>query len=158
MTKNKPSEKKLDALKKHSSLNRHPWRVKDKLFDRDDFFDARDLVQVKYEMLRKARVEEKTVSDVAAVFGFSRAAFYQTKEAFKNEGVAGLIPKKRGPRAPHKVSRQVLEFVRNLMEGDDGLNLEEASRRVEIDLGIKVHSTNIARQLKAAKKKSNERT
>lgn len=149
----KPKDERQKALERHSALNRQPQRVKDPLFDQDDFFDARDLVQVKYEMLRKVRVEKETVSDAATNFGFSRPSFYQAKEAFENEGVAGLIPKKRGPRAPHKVSQEVLGFVRSLMEKEAGLTLEEITRRVETDLGIKVHSTNIARQLKAEIKK-----
>lgn len=153
MAKKKVSDQKRNALEKHAALNRQPQRVKDKLFDQDDFFDARDLVQVKYEMLRKARVEKETVSNVATDFGFSRPSFYQAKEAFENEGVAGLIPKKRGPRRPHKVSREVLDFVQDLMEKEQGLSLEKITKRVETDLCIKVHSTNISRQLKAESKK-----
>ncbi len=102
-------------------------------------------------------MEKKTVSDVAADFGFSRPSFYQAKEAFENEGVAGLIPKKRDPRAPHKVIQGVLAFVRSLMEKEAGLTLKEITIRVETDLGIKVHSTNIARQLKVESKKSGDR-
>ena len=64
MVRKKPTDKKLNALKKYSALNRQPQRVRDKLFDQDDFFDAWDLVQVKYEMLRKVQVDKKTVSDV----------------------------------------------------------------------------------------------
>jgi len=150
----KPWDEKQSALEKHAALNRYPQRVKDKLFDQDNFFDARDLVQVKYEMLRKVRVEKETVSDAAANFGFSRPSYYQAKEAFENEGVTGLIPKKRGPRAPHKVNREVLAFVRMLMEKEAGLTLEEITKRVKTELGIKVHSTNISRQLKAESKKN----
>lgn len=153
MTTKKTEDEKQSALERHAALNRHPHRVKDKLFEQDDFFDARDLVQVKYEMLRKVRVEKRAVSDVAAIFGFSRPSFYQTKEAFENKGVTGLIPKKRGPRAPHKVNQQVLAFVRSLMEKPDDLTLEEITKRVEAKFGIKVHSTNISRQLKAESKK-----
>ena len=154
MAGKKPPDKKLNALKKYSALNRRPQKVQDELFQQDDFFDARDLVQVKYEMLRKVRVEKKTVSDIAADFGFSRPSFYQAKEAFENEGVAGLIPKKRGPRSPHKINEHVLGFVQALMETEEGLTLEEIAKRVETDLGVKVHPTNIARRLKVESKKS----
>lgn len=123
------------------------------MFD-DDFFDARDLVQVKYEMLRKVRVDKETISNAAADFGFSRPAFYQSKEAFENDGIMGLIPKKRGPRSPHKVNHEVITLVQNLMAGDEELSMEEITRRVESDLGIKVHPTNIARQLKVKSKKN----
>jgi len=77
MERKRPSHKKLKSLKRYSALNRQPQRVQDDLFHQDDFFDARDLVQVKYEMLRRVRVEKKAVSEVASCFGFSRPSFYQ---------------------------------------------------------------------------------
>ena len=62
-----------------------------------EFFDPRDLVQVKYEMLRRAREEGVAVSRAAEAFGFSRVAFYQIQRAFESEGLAGLLPRRRGP-------------------------------------------------------------
>ncbi|WP_320043032.1 helix-turn-helix domain containing protein [uncultured Desulfobacter sp.] len=149
----KTTNEKINALKKYSALNPQPQKIRDALFDQDDFFDARDLVQVKYEMLRKVRVEKKTVSSVAADFGFSRPSFYQAKAAFEDEGLAGLIPKKRGPQAPHKINQQVLEFIQELIKSGEKLTQEEIAKRVEKDLGVKVHPTNIARRLKVASKK-----
>ena len=40
-------------LRQQGSLNPHPDQVTDELFRNNNFFDARDLVQVKYEMLRR---------------------------------------------------------------------------------------------------------
>ena len=34
----KPGDEKQSALEKHAALNRYPQRVKDKLFDQDNFF------------------------------------------------------------------------------------------------------------------------
>jgi DNA-binding NarL/FixJ family response regulator len=51
------------------------------------------------------------------------------------------------------VNQQVLAFVQALLQSDDGLSLEEIARRVETDLGVKVHPTNISRRLKVASKK-----
>ena len=70
----------------------------------DPFFDARDLVQVKYEMLRRARQDGSTVSDAAAAFGFSRPSFYEAKAAYESGGLPGLLPKRPGPRRAHKLS------------------------------------------------------
>ena len=51
--------------------------ARDELFLRHEFFDPRDLVQVKYEMLRRVRVDGASVSQAARDFGFSRTAFYR---------------------------------------------------------------------------------
>ncbi len=57
---------KLAALRLHHSLNLRAQAVSDPAFTSGHpFFDARDLVQVKYEMLRRARQEGQSVSQAA---------------------------------------------------------------------------------------------
>ena len=66
----KHSDPKTDTLRNRGTLNPHPEQVRDGFFLENDFFDARDLLQVKYEMLRKAQVEGECVTRAAAAFGF----------------------------------------------------------------------------------------
>jgi len=68
---------KLQTLQQQGTLNPRPKDVSDELFVQDGFFDPRDLVQVKYEMLRRVQADGKSVTDAAASFGFSRPSFYQ---------------------------------------------------------------------------------
>ena len=82
---------KLGTLQQQGTLNPRPKAVRDELFLQDEFFDTRDLVQVKYEMLRRVRTEGKSVTDAAANFGFSRPSFYQAQAAFEQNGLAGLV-------------------------------------------------------------------
>src|SRR5437870_7425370 len=93
---------KLRTLQQHGTLNPRPKQVRDELFLQDDFFDPRDLVQVKYEMLRRVQSEGKSVTDAAANFGFSRPSFYQALSAFEQDGLAGLVP----PQARSKAGAQ----------------------------------------------------
>ena len=65
-------ETKFRTLQRQGTLNPRPMTVRDALFLEDDFFDPRDLVQVKYEMLRRVRTEGNSVTDAATNFGFSR--------------------------------------------------------------------------------------
>ncbi len=68
---------KVAALRIMRTLNPHPEAVRDPAFTQSDlFFDPRDLLQVKYEMLRRVLVEGQPVSSTAAAFGFSRPSFY----------------------------------------------------------------------------------
>ena len=67
---------KVAALRAERSLNPRPEEVTDEAFGASEFFDPRDLVQVKYEMVRRARVDGVPVSRSAAAFGFSRPSFY----------------------------------------------------------------------------------
>ena len=53
---------KVEALRAARSLNPRPGVVRDERFADSEFFDARDLVQVKYEMVRRVRVDGDAVS------------------------------------------------------------------------------------------------
>ena len=56
---------KTTSLRRFRSLNPHPERVQDPLFLSNAFFDSRDLVQVRYEMLRRVHEEGLSVSETA---------------------------------------------------------------------------------------------
>ena len=101
----------MTALRAAGALQPHPKTVHDEAFERHEFFDRRDRVQVKYEMLRRQRVDGRSVRDVAATFGISRQAFYAAKTAFTATGLPGLLPRPRGPKGAHKCTDEILEFV-----------------------------------------------
>jgi transposase len=105
------SSRKLESLQEHGALHPRPQDVTDPLFHESPFFDARDLVQVKYEMLRRVRIDERQVSETAAAFGFSRPSFYAARSAFEQDGLPGLLPQKRGPRQAHKLTDEVLAVL-----------------------------------------------
>ena len=73
----------MEALRAERSLNPRPEAVGDEAFAASEFLDARDLVQVKYEMVRRVRVEGDAVSRSAAAFGFSRPSFYEAAAALR---------------------------------------------------------------------------
>ena len=85
-------------------LNPHPEDVTDGAFRSQEFFDARDAVQVKYEMVRRVRVDGDSVTAAAAVFGYSRPSYYEAAAALDEQGLDGLVPGKPGPRRGHKLT------------------------------------------------------
>ncbi|KAF5990251.1 hypothetical protein BOG92_054490 [Streptomyces sp. WAC00263] len=48
----------------------------DEVFTASPFLDPYDLVQVKYEMVRRVRVDKVPVARAAPAFGFCRQSFY----------------------------------------------------------------------------------
>jgi hypothetical protein len=98
----KPRDPKAQALQHQGALHRHAEQVTDELFVTREFFDPRDLVQVKYEMLRRTCREGAPVQTTAPAYGFSRVAWYQIKARFDAHGLLGLLPQPRGPRQPPK--------------------------------------------------------
>jgi len=55
--KKEQPDPKRDALRSVGALHPDPASVEDEHFSKNDFFDRRDLVQVRYEMLRRVRAE-----------------------------------------------------------------------------------------------------
>ncbi len=152
MTRRKP-DPKADALRGQGCLHPHPQKVTDELFRSGEFFDARDLVQVKYEMLRRVRVEGSSVSDSAARFGLSRPSYYQAHGAFEEGGLPALLPKKPGPRRAHKLSAQIVAALEEALTEEPELSSEELVHLVEKRFGISVHRRSIERALARQEKK-----
>src|SRR5215470_1813512 len=117
------SDPKEQALREARSLNPRPEAVTDEAFTAGrEFFDARDLVQVKYEMVRRVRAEGQPVTTAAAAFGFSRPSFYQAAAAVDAAGLAGLVPARPGPRRAHKLTDEVVDFACQAREADPSLS------------------------------------
>ena len=136
---------KEDALRANSTFNPRAARVSDALFVRGDFFDARDLVQVKYEMLRRVHEDGMRVAQAAAAFGFSRVAFYAIQRAWLCEGVGGLLPRPRGPKHAHKLTDEVMDFVRAAQAEDATLRAPGLVEQVRARFGVEVHPRSIER-------------
>jgi transposase len=152
-TRTKPEDPKTAALRQQGCLNSHSEKVQDPLFATTDFFDARDLVQVKYEMVRRVQVDGQPISHSAAAFGFSRPAFYQAQAALERGGLAALVPKRPGPRHSHKLSEEVVDFLEHERSEDPSLRPPELTSRVHQRFGLKVHPRSIERALARRKKK-----
>ena len=155
MSKPKPQDPKIAALRQRGSLHPRPDRVSDPLFARPnaDFFDARDLVQVKYEMVRRVRVDARPVSHVAAAFGVSRPTFYQTQSALQRGGLAGLVPNTPGPRRAHKLDTDVVDFLIHQRSEDPSVRAPELARRVQERFQRTVHARSVERALARREKK-----
>jgi transposase len=153
MAKRGKRDLKAEALRQRGCLNPHPEKVADPLFADSDFFDSRDLVQVKYEMVRRVQTDGQAVSTSAAAFGFSRPSFYQAQRLLDSGGLAALAPQKPGPRRAHKLDAEVMDFVEKLRSEDGSLKSGELARRIEDRFGRKVHPRSIERALARQEKK-----
>jgi len=147
-----PSDPKRRILQQQGNLNLHSKSVTDPLFLQDPFFDSQDLVQVKYEMLRRVQSERQSVTQAAAAFGFSRPSFYQALSAFQQGGLGGLIPQKRGPKTAHKLTTEVVQFVREQQAADPELRAPALVRLIARHFGVVVHPRSIQRALARSQK------
>lgn len=154
----KDDHSRRQALREQGLFNPAAAEVRDERFEDDGFFDPADLVQVRYEMLRSVRMGDRSATGAASAFGVSRATYYQTLVAFGKEGIAGLIPEKRGPRGPHKLTDDVVEYVAGQLEQQPDLDSQAVARLVVDQFGVVVHPRSVERAMdRRRKKKSQDR-
>jgi transposase len=153
MPKATPEDPKLRSLREQGTLNPRPQAVTDDLFTDSEFFDPRDLVQVRYEMLRRVEKESHSITEAATRFGFSRPSFYQAQAAFQAGGLARLVPRKRGPKRAHKLTAEILEFIRETRQQDPSLRTVDLVNRIKERFDLAVHVRTIERRLAQSQKK-----
>jgi transposase len=141
------SDPKEAALAATRCLNPHPEQVTDPGFLASEFFDARDAVQVKYEMVRQVKAGRAPVTAAAAAFGYSRPAYYQAAAALERSGLEGLVPARPGPRGPHKLTGQILTWAEQQMAADPALRPAQLPDRIEVAFGVRVHPRTVEKAL-----------
>lgn len=151
-------ERKRKELEQRGTLNPRAEQVRDPAFLESDFLDPDDLVQVKYEMLRRVSTEGCTVTETVGRFGVSRPTFYRAQADFEQEGLVGLVPERRGPRGPYKLTDEVAEFLEAELAREGKLMPAELAARAEKRFGRRIHPRTVERGLARRKKKSRTRT
>jgi transposase len=145
------SDEKLRALRQSHTLHPHPEQVRDPLFTSGSvFFDPRDLVQVKYELLRRVRVDGYAVSQATALFALSRPTFYAALSAWEQAGISGLLPQPTGPRHAHKLTEEIIAELQPLAKT---LSPAELAVWLQEQRSLAVHPRSIERALKRVAKK-----
>jgi transposase len=148
-----PNKTKRDRLRQLGALNARPEAVRAPWFRESSFFDPLDLVQVKYEMLRHVHKDGANKADAAALFGLSRPTYYQAEAAFEREGIAGLLPRTRGPKSAHKLTDEVMQLIEQNQHAGAPLQARSLAELLQSTLNISVHPRSIERAITRKKKR-----
>ena len=143
------TKSKHDEMRNNGSFNHRASTVTSKLFINSHFFDTHDLIQVKYEMLRAVEQEKREVSSTSTEFGYSRVSYYQIKKEYDENGIAGLIPKKRGPKGSRKLAKSDVEFAEKLVDTHTKAQILQC---LKDERGVEVSKRTLERQLAGKKK------
>lgn len=150
----KKPDPKASALQHQGGLHPNPEQVVDELFaSGNEFFDRRDLAQVRYEMLRRVREDKLPVATAAARFGVSRPTYYKVEGDFEASGLPGLLPRKRGPKGAHKLNADVVDALLEARAKDPSVSLASLAALASERFGLAVHPSSVARALQREEKK-----
>lgn len=136
---------KHSALQAYGAVHPRPEAVTDPLFATGDFFDARDLVQVRYELARRVQVDHQPITHVATVFGVSRTTVYGTLAALQTGGLSGLLPQRRGPHGGYKLRAEIIAFITEARANDGRIPVSRLLDEVQERFGVTVHRRSIER-------------
>jgi transposase len=148
-----PNPKKIEALRSSGALNRHPQKVRHPLFGEHDFFDPNDMVQLKYETVRAVEVDGRPIAQAALDYGLSRPTIYEAQENFRQEGIGGLLPQKRGPKKARKLTPEIRFYLKELVASEPDLKGTVLVQRVRRRFGIVLHPRTVE---KAVRKKGRQ--
>lgn len=149
---------KRRALEGSGTFNPRAGEVRHRLFAESGFFDPHDMVQLKYEALRALEKDDYSVAKAAREFGLSRPSVYQAQSDFRQRGMEGLLPRKRGPKAAHKLTAEVWRTLEDLRIKQPWLKAEELARRLGKRHKIGVHPRTIEKALQAERAKRGRRS
>lgn len=152
-----PEDPKVTALRASRCLHPHPEQVSDPTFLAEEFFDARDVVQVKYEMIRRVSVDGDSVTTAAAAFGYSRPSYYAAAAALAQSGLEGLVAAKPGPRAGHKLTDAVLTWAEQQLAADPDLRPAGLVEPIAERFAVHVHPRSVERALSRRREQSKSR-
>lgn len=149
----KRPDPKVEALRREGALNPRPEAVQDELFTQSEFFDPRDLVQVRYELVRRVHIDGRPIAETAKRFGVSRPTYYKLSAQFEREGLVGLLPRKRGPKGGHKLRPEVIEALAAARAEDPSVDSASLAELVQQRFGVRVHPRTLERALARREKK-----
>jgi transposase len=104
-------------------------------------------VQVKYEMVRRVRVDGVSIVRAAAAFGYCRQSYYAVAAALDAGGPSALAGGKPGPKGPRKLVDPVMAQVERWLVAEPALKSGDLASRVKAEFGFTVHPRSVERAL-----------
>jgi len=144
---------KRKALQTTGTFNSRAAQVRHPLFQQSSFFDPEDLLQLKYETLRAVEIERCPIAKAARDFGLSRPTIYEAQTQLQQQGLEGLLPHKRGPRAAHKLTGEILQYVQEQTAAEPEIHADELAKRVRQRFAVKLHPRTIQKALRGKAKR-----
>jgi transposase len=147
---------KRTRLREAGLLHPQPESVRDPLFEQaPEFFDAEDLLQVRYEMLRAHLVEHDAIGSICQRFGVSRQTFYNLQAKFCSDGTAGLLPKRPGPKGPRKLTAEILAFVSERLHSEQKPPTKQLRQEIRNRFGVFLHRRTLEKLVRELGRKKN---
>lgn len=102
---------KEERLKESNTYNPKCDKVTACDFIENEVMDSRDLLQVRYEIVRAIEYDNKPVKEICSEFGVSASTARRYVRNLKEGGLIALVPEQKGPSGPTKLSKDAADFI-----------------------------------------------
>ena len=106
-----PRDPKVEALRVDGTLHRRAHQIRDPLFGTHDFFDARDVVQVRYDVCARSCLELNSASAVIAKYLSIRPSLHLAWLRYSSVTDSRFAPSSRLARRAHRRPRCTRDFT-----------------------------------------------
>ena len=115
--------------------------------------DGKKVSRLPIDVRAELSYDERLVAaDVAPEWaGHSVRHYYQAKANLEKAGIAGLVPKKPGPRGPHKIQGEVLAFLKKRLVPGEPIRARALAKLIRKEFGVEVHPRTIERVVRGKK-------
>jgi hypothetical protein len=96
---------------------------------------------------------DKDIARAASEFGLSRPTIYQARSQVEAEGLEGLLPRKRGPRAAHKLTAELLGYLGAQRAAEPQVSAGELAARIRRRFQLTLHPRTIEKALQRQSQK-----
>ena len=138
---------KTRALAASRTLNRDPEKVTDPAFAPGSFFDPADLVQVKYEMVRRSETDGVPVPQRPRRRSGSPASAVYGQVGAGRAGPGRADPGQARSQGRPQAHREVVDLLEELLAADATLRSGELAAQAAQRIGISVHPARCERAL-----------
>ena len=98
-------------------------------------FSFEDKAIVRYEMVREWIATDQSANVVAKKYGYTRTRVHVNAKRIEEEGIAGVIDKKPGPKEPTKATPEVEQLVIQIRRRDKKA-IDEIAKELKEKYGI----------------------
>lgn len=88
-----------------------------------------DKVLLRYEMLREQIATKASIESISQKYGYNPRHFYWCRNRFQENGIAGLVERRPGPKNPHKIKPNIEKRILELRKKN--LSIYEISDQLE---------------------------
>ena len=127
---------KESRLKESNTYNPKSDMITASIFANNQLMDPKDLLQVRYELVRAIKCESKPIREICSEYGVSVSTARRYAEDLKKGGLIALVPEQKGPSGPTKLTKEASDFI----DAYRKKNPESSGGKIHSALESKLHT------------------